>query len=173
MLTSDLVFCSIPHFVFVTLFFAFQLCFEQVLYNSTLGGGWCSTWMLPFTSWAQDVSRWLSAAPKVTFELIFSWLGKLLPCFVFPEEMTEFMVKDMHSAGIHREGITVLQAELTLRLCSGKLCGCTPGDAVEWCESKKYSLYPPVFRPASSMLRIYRVLSLVWFFFPRCVLLLC
>lgn len=69
--------------------------------------------------------------PKVTFELIFSWLGKLLTCFVFPEEMTGFLVKNIHSAGIQREGITVLQAEQALKVCRGKLCGRTPGDAVE------------------------------------------
>lgn len=64
--------------------------------------------------------------PKVTFELIL-WLGELLPYFVFPEEMTEFLVKDMHNAGIPREGIAVLQAELALRVCSGKFCGRTSG----------------------------------------------
>lgn len=47
MLTSGLVFSSFPHFGFFILFFAFlfilffafQLCFEVVLENSTLGGG--------------------------------------------------------------------------------------------------------------------------------------
>ena len=48
--------------------------------------------------------------------------------------MTEFLVKDMHNAGIHGEGISVLQAELALRVCSGKLWGCTAGEAVGWCE---------------------------------------
>ena len=67
---------------------------------------------------------------KVTLELIFSWLGKLLACFAFPEEMTEFLVKDMHNAGIHKEGIPVHQAQLALRVCSGKLCGQTSGEAV-------------------------------------------
>lgn len=62
-------------------------------------------------------------------------MGKLLPFFVFPEEITEFLVKDMHGAGIHREEMTVLQAELALKVCTGKFCGHTPGDAVEWCES--------------------------------------
>lgn len=65
--------------------------------------------------------------PKVTFELIFLWLGELLPYFVFPEEMTEFLVKDLHNAGIPREGTAVLQAELALRVCSGKFCGHTSG----------------------------------------------
>lgn len=61
--------------------------------------------------------------------------GKAVAFFVFPEEMTEFLVEDMHSAGIHREEMTVLQAELALKVCTGKLCDCTPGDEVEWCES--------------------------------------
>lgn len=46
----------------------------------------------------------------------------------------EFLVKDMHNAGIHGEGISVLQAGLALRVCSGRLCGRTAGEAVGWCE---------------------------------------
>lgn len=58
----------------------------------------------------------------------------MLACFVFPEEVTEFLVKDMHNAGINGEGISVLQVKLALRVCSGKLCVRTAGEAVGWCE---------------------------------------
>lgn len=48
--------------------------------------------------------------------------------------MTELLVEDMHNAGIHGEGILVLQAELALRVCNGKLCGQNAGETFGWCE---------------------------------------
>jgi len=65
-LTSDLVFSSFPRFGFFILFFAFQLCFELVLENSTLGGG-----CLLLAEHVMFPSG--SVQPlKVTLELIFS-----------------------------------------------------------------------------------------------------
>lgn len=155
MLTSQMVFSSIPHLGFASLLFAFQLCFQQVLQNSTLGHGrWqpgCC--LLPAEQWMFPSGS--VQPPKVTFDssshdwescCLFLFSQRRLLNFWWKtctvQEFTEKKWQFSKQNWLWRSVLANFVATLLVMQLSGvKVVG-------GW---KTFSLSPTVFRPGSSI----------------------